>query len=81
MKYTLYIGNFHPFNDDNKAKVHSLLKEGKNVLIAIWHPSDPNNSSTCIEAMDVIHQSFHPKFKDRVRITVIGYQVEEIVQE
>ena len=81
MKYTLYINHFHPFNDDHKAKVQHLLDEGKNVLIAIWHSSDPTNSSTCIESMDMIHRFFHPKYRDRVRITVLGYEVEEIVQE
>ena len=35
MKYSLMIGKFQPFGDENEAQVRALLKEGKNVCIAV----------------------------------------------
>lgn len=71
MKYSLFIGRWQPFHPGHKALMEVVLKEGKNVLIAIRDTKmDKDNPFTVKERKKKIRKAM-AEYGDRVKIITI----------
>lgn len=76
MKYSLFIGRYQPFHKGHKAIIDKVLKQGKNVLIAIRDTEiDIKNPYTYKQRYDKIRKIYNRD--DRVKIIKIG-DIEEV---
>ena len=78
--YSLYPGRFSPLHDGHKAFIRNLLKNGKNVCIAIRDTKLSHNDPYSVrERIDMIIAEFTEEFRSKqVQIAVIP-DISEIV--
>jgi cytidyltransferase-like protein len=90
MKYSLFIGRYQPFHKGHKALIETVLKEGKNVCIALRDTeiseSDPYTVSERIAVITAAMASWGdkvqviaiPDIEEVCYGRAVGWQVREI---
>ena len=78
-KYSLFIGRYQPFHDGHEALIRSVLKEGKNVCIALRDTAISENDPFSIaHRMGMIADRFAAELLDgRVAVRVLP-DIEEV---
>jgi len=75
-QYSLFIGRWQPFHKGHKALIEKVLKEGKNVLIAIRDTErNEDNPYTVRQRKRMIRKAMK-EWGDRVKIIVIPDVIE-----
>jgi len=80
MKYSLIIGKFQPFDDEDEAHVRELLKEKKNVCIAVQSTTkDRKNPYSIEQRMRMIQGRLTKEIFDRQVVVSIIPDIEGTV--
>lgn len=80
MKYSLMIGRFQPFHDGHEALVRALIKEGKNVCIAIRSTMrDKSNPYSIEQRMRMIQDRLKLEIFNRKVVVSVIPDIEEVV--
>ena len=70
MKYSMFVGRWHPFHDGHKWLVNQRLKKGKNVLICIRDMEpDENNPWNSHQVKQMIEHAY--RNNDNVKVMII----------
>ena len=81
MKYSLITGKYQPFDDTHEVQVRALLKEGKNVCIAVQTTMrDKKNPYSIEQRMRMIQDRFKLEIFNRKVVVSIIPDIEEIIR-